>query len=338
LVLAISCSMILGGCKKDAEGEAASSGAASSTSSASSASPGEAAATVNGVKILMTDLEAIMAMSMGGGMGSKHQGGVPEMDEAAKNDLRAKMLSQMIDGEILYQESLKFPVEDLDAKADAQYADILKRYEKEEDFIKEIESNNLTVDKVILNIKKNISIQNYVESEVMSKIEISEDALKKHYDDNKRQFEKEETIKASHILIKVDAAATDAQKKEAYNKILAIKSRIDKGEEFAVVAKETSEGPSAPKGGDLGYFNKGMMVKPFEDVAFKTDLNKVSDVVETQYGFHIIKVTEKMAAETKSFEDVKEVISENLKRKDFQTTITKILEELKAKSKVDILL
>lgn len=103
----------------------------------------------------------------------------------------------------------------------------------------------------------------------------------------------EEQIKARHILVKVADTATAEEKQKADEKIKAALERLKKGEAFEVVAKEVSEDSSAAQGGDLGWFGKGSMVAEFEDAAFKLDVGQTSDIVTTQFGYHIIQVTEK---------------------------------------------
>lgn len=103
----------------------------------------------------------------------------------------------------------------------------------------------------------------------------------------------EEEIHARHILVKVASTATAEEKQKADEKIKAALERLKKGEPFDVVAKEVSEDSSAAQGGDLGWFGKGRMVAEFEDAAFKLEVNQISDIVTTQFGYHIIQVTEK---------------------------------------------
>lgn len=115
---------------------------------------------------------------------------------------------------------------------------------------------------------------------------LQEDLVKQAYDRLKTE------VRASHILIKVSPRATPEDTLRAYNKILAIKKRIEAGEDFEKVAKETSEDPSvAHNGGDLGYFTAFQMVYPFEEAAYTTKLGKVSNIVRTNYGYHILEVT-----------------------------------------------
>src|SRR6185369_745764 len=119
------------------------------------------------------------------------------------------------------------------------------------------------------------------------------------YDQKVAGMKPEEEIHARHILV-----STEAEAKE-------IKERLEKGEDFATVAKEKSKDPSA-EGGDLGFFTRGQMLKPFEDAAFSLDVGKISDPVQTQFGWHIIKVEEKRDQPLPSFDQVKEAIMAQL--------------------------
>jgi len=108
-----------------------------------------------------------------------------------------------------------------------------------------------------------------------------------------------EMVRASHILVKVDSKATAEEKAKALGKIKDIQKRIQSGEDFAQVAKEVSDCPSKENGGDLNFFQRGLMVPPFENAAFSMNPGDTSDIVETVFGYHIIRVTDKRAAGTK---------------------------------------
>lgn len=143
-------------------------------------------------------------------------------------------------------------------------------------------------------------------------VEVTEDQMKKFYEENKSQFTE---VKASHILVKDKETANEVKKK------------LDNGGDFAKLAKEYSTGPSKSKGGDLGYFGKGKMLPPFEKAAFSLEVGKISDVVQTKEGFHVIKVTDKKA---KPFKDVKEQIKQTLlnqKAKPLQEVIANLKKE-----------
>ena len=101
------------------------------------------------------------------------------------------------------------------------------------------------------------------------------------------------------------------------------------------LAREYSEGPSSVKGGDLGYFGRGQMVKPFEDVAFALEIGELSDVVETRFGYHLIKVTGKKPETVIAYADIKERLQQYLKDEKVQQEVNAYVEDLKTKAKVE---
>ena len=109
------------------------------------------------------------------------------------------------------------------------------------------------------------------------------------------------------------------------------------GEDFAKLAKENSEDGSASNGGDLSYFRKGQMVKPFEDAAFGLEKDQISPVVETQFGYHVIKVTDKKAAHTLTYDEVSKDIEKFLINNRKRDEVNKTVEALKKKAKIEIL-
>lgn len=134
------------------------------------------------------------------------------------------------------------------------------------------------------------------------------------YEENKDEFfTRPEQVTASHILVKVASGATDEEKAAAKAKIDAIREKVlADPESFADVAKEESECPSAANGGNLGPFERGVMVKAFEDAAFSQEPGAIGEVVETPFGYHVILVTDKTEAGAVPFEEVKDRILEEL--------------------------
>lgn len=203
----------------------------------------------------------------------------------------------------------------------------------EKDLENELKSKKLNVAYVKLNsdeIKKTIST-----ADVQAKLAQPEFAqkVKDYYANTKGEFETPEQVKASHILIRAnpDDANSETQAKA---KIEHVIKRLAK-EDFAKVAAEVSEDPgSKTKKGDLGYFSKGRMVPEFEQTAFLTPVGKISEIVKTPFGFHVIKVTDKKPATTTSFEAAKNGIAQKLLAEEKNAETSKQLEELTSKGEV----
>lgn len=142
-------------------------------------------------------------------------------------------------------------------------------------------------------------------------VKVTDEELRKYYDENASRYATPEERRASHILIKADAAAPAAEREKAKAKAEGLLAEIKKNPaSFAELAKKNSDDPgSAAKGGDLDFFGRGAMVKPFEDAAFSLPANGLSGVVETDFGYHIIKVTAVRGGEKQPFDAVKAEIT-----------------------------
>lgn len=153
----------------------------------------------------------------------------------------------------------------------------------------------------------------YLKKEVVGKINVTEEDMKLYYKTHEEEFKTPEMVRARHILIKVNRSASEEEKKRAREKAEDILKRIKTGEEFAKLASEFSDDPgSKNKGGDLGFFPKGRMVPDFEKVAFSLKPGEVSDIVETPFGFHIIKVEERKDSVLEPYEKIKDKVKERV--------------------------
>lgn len=142
------------------------------------------------------------------------------------------------------------------------------------------------------------ALKQYALRKLLSSVSVTEEEVKAFYDEHKDAYKEEESVAASHILI--------AEEDEALGK--EIIAKIKNGESFEELAKEHSNCPSSQAGGALGEFTRGKMVPEFEQAAFAMEVGEVSDLVKTQFGYHIIKVTDKKEAKVKEFEEVKQMV------------------------------
>lgn len=178
-------------------------------------------------------------------------------------------------------------------------------------------------------IRNGLTIKSLLDRAVLQKIFISDKRIRAFYEEHPDLFRQPEQVRASHILIKLPAGADEATRAEALAAIRNLKMRIDAGEKFAVLAMDNSDDSSRTRGGDLGFFSRDQVPGPFADAAFSLAKGQVSDVVTTRFGYHLINVTDRKAARTMAFVDVKEMIVTRLRREQEEKKIGNYLEKLR---------
>ena len=160
-------------------------------------------------------------------------------------------------------------------------------------------------------------------NKVLSEVTVTDEDAKKYYKENKTQFDQPATVSAKHILVDNEELCSE------------VKERIENGElSFEDAAKEYSTCPSNAQGGSLGVFGRGMMVPEFEDAAFELELEKISEPVKTQFGYHLIKVDTKNEAKAASFDEVKNKIVQQLIQKNQEKKYMDVMKELENKYEV----
>ena len=171
-----------------------------------------------------------------------------------------------------------------------------------------------------------------VMDELINKIEVTDDDIKLYYLKHEEEFRFPETVKVRHILVAVQRGATDNDRKAAREKAEGLLKRIKEGEDFAKLASEFSnDAASKSKGEELGFFPRGRMPKPFEDVAFSLKPGEVSDIIDTPYGYYILRLEEKKGAGVRTLEEARDQIREKLlelmKKEKTQDLVDKALKE-----------
>lgn len=229
---------------------------------------------------------------------------------------KIQFLDQYINQRLLLQEAVK------------------SRFDKRPDIAAELEA-----------AKDSTLFDRYVREVVASEV-ISEAELRAYYDANRNNFLREETIKARHIIstpqagnvantLKDDAGSIE----DARKKMMNLKKQLDSGANFAELAASYSEDGSAASGGDLGWFGRGKMVGEFEQVAFALKPGETSDVIETQFGFHIVHVDEKKPGGVPPYEEVRGEIRErfmNERAEKVLERVSALTRELRTTSTVQI--
>jgi len=292
--------------------------------------PSDKVAVVNGSVIQQKELDAALRQIR---QAMQSQGRVVTDEQAV--EMRKDVLEDLVRRELLFQASQKKGIKVEGTLVDEEVNKLKSQFPSEAEYQKALAEMKVTEAEVRGQIKEGLAIQKYVQDEFVPQATVSETDAQQFYDKNPQYFVQPEQVRASHILVKFDPAGGDTGKDEAKKKITMIQEKLGQGEAFDALAQTYSDDPSKGKGGDLGFFRRNMMVKPFEEAAFALNPGEVSAVVETVFGYHLIKTIEKKPETTIAFPDVKERIVRGLSQERVREKVTAFLEQSKKDAKIE---
>ena len=292
---------------------------------------GKVLMTVNGTKITQNQVDKELApylermTSMG-----------RAVSDSQKAQLQKEILNMMTEKQLLAEKIKSEGIRVTDEQINEKVKEITTRQGITiQDFEKSLQTRGgLSMAEFNSQIKMALAIEELLGSEfAKSGQSVSQEEAKKFYDDNIKNFTRTEQVKASHILIGT-SGADEAGKTVAKAKAQEVLAKVKSGADFSELAKAHSTCPSKERGGDLGFFGKGQMVPEFSEAAFVLKPGEISDVVETKFGYHIIKVTDRKEAGVRSFEEEKTNIVKNLETRKKQTFTRNYVEALRSKAKI----
>lgn len=299
----VSCS------KKDGKTESSSGGSA-------------VAALVNGESISIGQVDRVVAQW-------RKAGQAPVDLTLPITQLRKSALDQLVDRLLLYQEAQNKGFEADSALVEMQIQQFTAQFPTEQAQANALRPMGLNVDGLREIYAQDLSIQNFIQQTVMPTVEVGDEDCQQYFQQNQQQFQMPERVRASHILFKVDETAAPEDEAEARAKAAQVLERARRGEDFAKLAEEFSEGPSAPRGGDLGYFQRGQMVPPFDAAVFSLDIGEISDIVRTSYGFHIIKLVDRQEPRVVSYDEAAPRIKSVLQQQGLNDRLQALVQELR---------
>jgi peptidyl-prolyl cis-trans isomerase C len=255
-----------------------------------------------------------------------------------RDEILRGALDQLITYTLLSQESKKRGVTVDPAEIETKMGQLKSQFPNQEAFEKALKERGMTAESLRKDAQLDLSVTKLMDAEVATLPGPSDAEAKDFYDKNPDKFKEEEQVRASHILVRVDEKADAATKQKARAKIDGVLKQVKAGGDFAKLAQANSDDGSAAQGGDLNYFNKGAMVAEFDKVAFELKPGQVSEVVQTQFGYHIIKTVDKKSGRTVPFEEAQGKIKEFLTGQKKQQHADAFIEGLKKKSKIEVLI
>jgi peptidyl-prolyl cis-trans isomerase C len=285
-------------------------------------------ARVNGEDVTKADFERLIKnMELGAGQ---------TIPAERRDEILRRSLDQLITYTLLQQESKARKIDVAAAEVDARVAQMRQQFPSEAQFRQELSKRGMTVERLQADARTDMVITKLMEAEVATLPPATDADARDFYQKNPEKFQQPEAVRASHILFpagEADAAA----KQQARTQAETVLKQAKGGADFAQLAREHSKDGSAAQGGDLGFFPRGQMVPPFEEAAFALKVGEISGIVESQFGFHIVKLTDRRPATTLAFEQVSGQIRDFLTQQKKQQRAEAFVDGLKKKARIEVL-
>jgi peptidyl-prolyl cis-trans isomerase C len=256
--------------------------------------------------------------------------------ETSSIDFYRKVLDEMVGAELLYQSSRERKLSVPEAELNQQMDGVRSQFPTPEAFQQALQAEGMTLEELRGRMERDLSIRNLIQTELVPNVQVSDDAKRRYYDENPEQMREPDRLRLSHILKRVAPDATGESREASRSAIEKILEDARGGADFAALARAHSEDPgSAPNGGEL-VVARGETVPPFEAAAFALEPGGLSPVVETQFGFHIIKLTERMRGTLVPYEQVQAQIGEFLRQQGMQKEVESAVSKLRESARVEI--
>ncbi|MBN2554053.1 MAG: peptidylprolyl isomerase [Spirochaetales bacterium] len=289
-----------------------------------------AVASVNGVLIPKAYLEREVRRFEEQALGQGQS-----LDENRKAQISREALDTLIDMELLYQESQRRGFQVSEQRIQEQVDRLREQFEGEEGYAAALEQIGISDGELRTELGRQLAIQEMIDRDIVPSTTVSEQESIEFYESNPEFFFSPEQVRASHILIRVSPEAGEEEKSEARSRIAEIRERIVAGEDFAELAGRFSDDGSSAAGGDLGFFQREQMVEPFAEAAFSLQIGQLSRIVETQFGFHLIQVTDRQDESVVPYETVQPRIFQYLQREKAMVTIEELAAELRGRAEIE---
>jgi peptidyl-prolyl cis-trans isomerase C len=285
---------------------------------------------VNGIKLTVADLETDMNSKL-----ELIKSRIPaDRIEEIKSKMRDQIVEDFITRTTLAQEAEKHKISVTGSEVDEKIKEIKKSMPEGMTMETALKTSGMSIEKLRKDIEFGLRVNKLTDAQVKINTTLSDKEIKEYYDSNKKKFGTPETVHARHILIKTDSKDDEKTKTQKKAKIEELRKKVLSGADFEKTAKENSDCPSKEKGGDLGTFSRGRMVKDFEDAAFTQKTNEIGPVVETRFGYHVIQVLEHNKAMSKSLDEARNEIEKTLEQQKKQKAVKNYVAGLREKAKI----
>ncbi len=288
--------------------------------------PGDVLAEVNGSKLTRAEVEEEINTQME----ALKDRIPPDRKEEFRQGMYKYTVEQFVVRELLLGEAKKQKIEVTQADKEKAYEQIKENLPPGKTIEEAMEESPLGKERMEKEINTGLTITKLIEQEMANKVSVTDADVAKFKEENLENLKTPESVTASHILIGFEDGDSDEVKAEKKAKAEKIQAELVAGGDFAKLAMENSSCPSKEKGGDLGKFGRGQMVPAFETAAFAQKIGEIGPVVETKFGYHIIKVTAREKDGIMPDNQIKKIIESQKQRK----VASDLIDSLRAKAKI----
>jgi parvulin-like peptidyl-prolyl isomerase len=253
----------------------------------------------------------------------------------AYRQYRREALDQLIDDELLWQEAARLGMTATKKEVDLAVAEGRARYKTADEFARRLERAGLSEATYPQHAKRQASIQHLLERKVLKGLRVADPEIHAFYSENPDKFTTPEQVHARHILVQADSASSAEERARARATAEEILALLRAGSDFEALARERSQDPSAAQGGDLGWVDRDKMVPEFEAVAFALRDGEVSSLVETVFGFHVIRTEGRRGGEAVPEAMVREEIRKHLLGEKQKAAVRAAIDSLRTKARIE---
>ena len=286
-------------------------------------------ATVNGENVQRWELEAALSQA-------EASAGGPVPAERRDSVLRS-ILDELLMYHMLAQEARVRKMDVSEAEFEAEMAAIRKEFPTEEAFTQALLLQGLTPEQLREVTRRAMAARKVIDAEITSKVAVQDADVDAYYKGNIDRFKQGDTVRVSHIYFAVPPNAPQTVKNQVRASAQETLKQLKAGADFAKLAQERSSDPSAANGGELPFFERGDLPPDFEEIAFGLKLGATSEIVELATGLHIVKLHERRGPRTAPLDEVREGLKEFLLREQRETRLDQLMEQIKARTTIQIL-
>jgi peptidyl-prolyl cis-trans isomerase C len=253
-------------------------------------------------------------------------------------ELTHSALGAAVAEELIFEKATAAGVKVSVAEVQAEYQKVANSFTNEASMNAALADSGLNSTTLMSGLERNLVVTKFINDTIRSKVTVTPEDTEEYYKSHTDAFRHPDMVRTSHILITVDQGASAEEQRVAQQRAEAILERARKGEDFAKLAKENSMDSSASQGGDIGYFARGQLDPAYEAVAFTLEVGALSDLVRSQAGYHIIKVTDKKKEGLATFDESREMLMNWLKNEKSNEQLQVLVDQLRKEAKIEILI